>query len=783
MNSFSPRDDITSKPSAPVMVYNPVASNEIIDVGRFLGMLLDHKWWIALVVIIFTLGGVAYVSLQTPIYSSNALVQVERRGSVNPIGDAEMTGGILESGGVAAEVEILRSRMVLGKVIDKLGLDTHIVPRKLPVVGDYVLSHNISRPDFRGLPVIGGWIERHDLGVLDSIEHHPAIWGGETIQVARLDVSDRFRGFPLTLKVVGDDSYRIYMNDEPVGEGSQGSEASFLDGEVLIRVQELEAPVGAEFILLKSSRLDAINSLSSRLSIYEVGEAGRTGRTSTGILRVTLTGADRNEIRQTLDAIVDTFLLQNVERKTVATQQSLAFLEKQAPELRAQLENAENRLSEYRASVDSIDLDAEGLSVIEQFIEIERQINELSMQEVEVTQRFTRNHPTYRSLSRQIAYLTAERERLNERVNAMPTAQKEVIRRTRDVEVTQVVYVNVLNKLQELELAKAGTIGTLRIIDTAAVGRVPIYPQKASMVGVAFVLGLLLAIIIVVVRGLFNRGVESPEQLENMGYPVYATVPLSNDQLRLKPRFMERQRRRGEHGILANTHPEDAAVEALRGLRTALHFAMMDAPNNCLMVCGPSPDIGKSFITLNLGAVCVQGGQRVLVIDSDLRKGNLHRTFGHASSAGLSEVLSGRQDFTDVIRSSGIDGLEYLSRGMSPPNPSELLMCSRFSQMIDRACQEYDLVIMDTPPVLAVTDAAVIGKQAGTALMVARFQVNPPKEIKLAYNRLQNVGVEVRGCIINGMQRKATTAYGYGYYHYTYSPNHRNKVDAEEVKA
>lgn len=781
MNSFSPRDEMTSKPNAPAMVYNPVPSNEIIDVGRLLGMLLDHKWWIALVVIIFTLAGIAYVSIQTPIYRSNALVQVERRGSISPIGDAEMTGGMLVTGGsIAAEVEILRSRMVLGKVIDKLGLDTHIMPRKLPVVGDYVLRNNIARPDLRELPVIGGWIERHDWEVLDSIEHHPALWGGETIQVARFDVSDRFRGVPLTLKVAGADSYRIYMNDEPVGEGSQGSEARFLDGEVLIRVQELKAPVGAEFILLKSSRLDAINALSSRLSIYEVGEGGRT---STGILRVTLTGADRNEIRQTLDAIVDTFLLQNVERQAAATQQSLAFLEKQAPELHAQLANAENRLSEYRASVDSIDLDAEGQSVIQQFIEIERQLNELSIQEAEVAQRFTRNHPTYQSLTRQIAYLTAERERLNERVNAMPAAQQEVIRHTRDVEVTQAVYVNVLNKLQELELAKAGTIGTLRIIDTAAVGRAPIYPKKASMVGVAFVLGLLLAIFIVVVRGLFNRGVESPEQLENLGFPVYATVPLSNDQPRLKRRFMERQRSRGEHGILANTHPEDAAVEALRGLRTALHFAMMDAPNNCLMVCGPSPDIGKSFITLNLGAVCVQAGQRVLVIDSDLRRGNLHRAFGHASPAGLSEVLSGRQEFNEMIRSSGIDGLDYLSRGMSPPNPSELLMGSRFSQVIDRACQEYDLVIMDTPPVLAVTDAAVIGKQAGTALMVARFQVNPPKEIKLAYNRLQNVGVEVRGCIINGMQRKATTAYGYGYYHYTYGPNHRHKVDAEEVKA
>ncbi|EPC04174.1 hypothetical protein L861_02355 [Litchfieldella anticariensis FP35 = DSM 16096] len=759
------------KPGIPALIYNPVIPNDSIDVVRLLGMLLDYKWLIACIVLVFTLTGIVYASLQTPIYRSDALVQVEGRRTVSPIGGPENNGDeTIQGASIAAEVEILRSRMVLGKVVDRLGLDTIFSPQKLPVIGDYVLRNNIVRPDVSGLPLVGGWLNK---------ANHPALWAGENIEITHFDVVDGLRGQPLILKVMEEEKYHLYMNEEFLGEGDLGTEAYFIDGAVQVRVKTLNAHAGAEFTLIKLSQLDAINALASRLSISEVGGGNRGP--STGMLRVTLTGADRNEIRQTLDTILDTFLIQNVERKAEATQRSLAFLEQQAPELRSKLSNAEDRLSEYRASVDSIDVDAEGQSIIQQFIDIERQVNEVSIQEADLAQRFTRNHPTYQSLARQKAYLISERDRLEQRVSTMPAAQQEVIRRTRDVEVTQAIYVNVLNKLQELELVQAGTVGTLRIIDTAAVGRVPIYPNKASMVGMSFILGLLVAIIVVVVRGLFNRGVESPEQLESLGLPVYATVPLSGDQAQLERVFQKRRRKAGNSGILANSHPADTAVEALRGLRTALHFAMLDASNNCLMICGPSPGIGKSFVALNLSAVCVQGGHRVLVIDADLRKGNLHRAFDHASEKGLSEVLSGRLELSSAIRSSGFDRFDYLSRGMAAPNPSELLMNVRFTELMDKVSKEYDLVILDTPPVLAVTDAAIIGKQAGTSLMVARFQMNPPKEIKLAINRLENSGVEVRGCIINGMQRKASAAYGYGYYQYSYTPDRHKKGLAEHV--
>ena len=726
-------------------------ADDEIDLGRLFGLLLDHKWLILAVTFVFALGGAVYALLATPIYRGDALVQVERRSSVSPLGDLSSVLGEGTESTTSAEVQILQSRMVLGQVVDRIGLDTVVYPRLLPVVGDFVVRRGIERP---GL-----------------MEGRPWVWGGESLQLGRLDVADTLRGAPLIVTVEGPEEYRLTLGGatpEPLGSGRVGELASFRNGDIQVRIAELKAPPGAEFTLLKRSRAAAIGSLGGRLSVSEEG-GGRNA--STGMLRLAMSGPDREEIRRSLNAVAETFLTQNVERQSAQAEQSLAFLEEQAPELRDQLAAAEDNLNQYRVEQDSVDLSSEAQAAIQQFIELESRLNELEFQEAELAQRYTPSHPTYQALLRQKRQLEEDRARLNARVNELPAAQQEVVRRTRDVEVTQAIYVNVLNKMQELQVARAGTVGNVRIIDDALVGPGPIEPKKPLIVILATLLGGLLAVGFVLLRGLLSRGVESPEQIENAGLAVYATVPLSDEQRKLVKRVKHRRDRHAREvvsGVLADRAPADTAVEALRGLRTSLHFAMLEGADNRLMITGPSPSIGKSFISVNLGAVCAQGGQRVLVVDADMRKGHVHNAFNGRSEGGLSDLLSGRQALDGVIRASGIENLDYIARGMAPPNPSELLMTAAFSRFLEEVSQRYDLVIIDTPPVLAVTDAAVVGAQCGTTLMVARFQANPVRELQIASRRLETSGVTVKGVILNAMERKAATSYGYGYYNYSY---------------
>ncbi|WP_143460331.1 polysaccharide biosynthesis tyrosine autokinase, partial [Klebsiella pneumoniae] len=165
-------------------------------------------------------------------------------------------------------------------------------------------------------------------------------------------------------------------------------------------------------------------------------------------------------------------------------------------------------------------------------------------------------------------------------------------------------------------------------------------------------------------------------------------------------------------------NPADIAIEAIRGLRTSLHFAMMEARNNILMISGASPNAGKTFVSSNLSAVIAQTGKSVLYIDTDMRKGYAHKLFELDNNNGLSEILSGKVEVSQAVKKVHSAGFDFISRGQVPPNPAELLMHRRFGELLAWAEKKYDIVILDTPPILAVTDPAIIGHYAGTTLLV-----------------------------------------------------------------
>ncbi len=270
---------------------------------------------------------------------------------------------------------------------------------------------------------------------------------------------------------------------------------------------------------------------------------------------------------------------------------------------------------------------------------------------------------------------------------------------------------------------------------------------------------------------MFNRGVETADQLEALGLPVYATVPLSEEQEKLNRR-VRRNGGKGHSipvGLLAERNPTDTSIEALRGLRTSLHFAMLEGANNRLMITGPSPGVGKSFIAANLAAVCAQTGHRRCWWSMATCARAIFIGYSAAlPRAGLARCSPGAWQLDEVLRVTNNDNLHYVSRGVAPPNPVRAAYHRTFNEFMDTLGQLYDLVIIDSPPVLAVTDAAVIGRQLGTTLMIARFQVNPVKEIELAIRRLDTANVQVKGAILNALERKAAMAYGYGYYNYSY---------------
>ncbi len=369
--------------------------------------------------------------------------------------------------------------------------------------------------------------------------------------------------------------------------------------------------------------------------------------------------------------------------------------------------------------------------------------------------------------------LLKERERLNQQVQKLPKTQREVLRMTRDVEVNQQIYIQLLNKVQELSIIKAGTVGNVRILDEAQSFVSPVKPKKPLIAVLATLLGGMLSVAFVLVKAALHRGVETPDQIEQIGLSVYASVPKSSLQLALAEKIKRKGKHNKELALLAETNPADLSIEALRGLRTSLHFAMLEAKNNVLMISGPAPGIGKSFVSTNFAAVAAKTGQKVLLIDADMRKGYLQQCFGLKWENGLSDLLAGKIDTATAVQHTEVENLDILTRGQVPPNPSELLMHPRFKQLVEWASEHYDLVIIDTPPVLAVTDPSIVGSLAGTTLMVARFGQNTVKEIEVARNRFDQAGIEVKGVILNAIEKKASSSYGYGYYNYSYGESNK----------
>ncbi|WP_027252891.1 polysaccharide biosynthesis tyrosine autokinase [Photobacterium halotolerans] len=700
-----------------------------IDLGKLFGILLDRRWTIIAITFAFAVAGIAYALLATPIYKADALLQVEEK-SNGLSGLGEM--GDLFSGESSSntEIEIIRSRMILGKTVDKLNLTTLAEPAALPLIG-------------RGLNRLSG--------------------NKDSIAISRFDIPQDTEEPVYTLVVDDPDSgtYILFDSEEQkVLSGKVGELAT--SGEYQLFVSALiSEQAGTEFSISKRSRLDTIQWLQQSLSVSERGK-------QTGILQLSFTGADKAQNAAILNDISQNYFLQNVARNSAEAEKSLEFLRGHLPDVKEHLTKAEDELNRFRQANDSIDLGLEAKTTLDVMVTLESQLNELTFKESEISQRFTKEHPAYIALMDKRKTLLGEREKLNRQVQKLPKTQREVLRLTRDVEVNQQIYVQLLNKVQELNILKASTVGNVRILDVAQSYTNAIKPKKALIVVLATLLGGMLAVTLVLIRAAFHRGVENPDEIEAIGLPVYASIPLSDWQSDMEKKQKTKRQLTVEESLLAVANPADLSIEALRSLRTSLHFAMMEAKNNILMISGPSPGIGKSFVSSNMAAVIAKTGQRVLLIDADMRKGRLEKNMAVTHTPGLSSYLVDKAAIEEIIKQPGVDNLDFIGRGEVPPNPSELLMHPRFKRLLDWASDNYDIVVVDTPPILAVTDPAIVGAHAGTTLLVGRFGQNAVKEIEVTKQRFEQNGIEVKGFILNAVLRTASSHYSGGYYNYSY---------------
>jgi tyrosine-protein kinase Etk/Wzc len=723
----------------------PAQREDEFDLHALLGTLADHKWFLLIGMGVLLLASVLYVAVAEPVYQASAMVQVERNTPTVP-GQPQVAGSAIDAPASRAETEIplLTSRSAMSAAVEALNLDIRSEPRRFPLIGEFMARR--FTPDEPG-DVAPAWFGLDRYG-----------WGGEELQILKLEVPQSLINVPLVLVAGEDGHYSLMDGDGNLLVEGQVGQLSRGNG-VAINIGMLRANPGTQFYVTHRSHMDAIASLEQNINAREHGE-------DSGIIDLTYVNSDPLLAARVLSQITESYVRQNIERNSAEAEKRLQFVNEQLPKVRKELERAQTALNEFQTREGTVDIELKTAALLNQTVAINSSLQQLRTQQPEIARRFTSAHPAAQALQQQIAQLEAEKAELAAKMSELPDIQQGLYRLSRDVEVSNRTYTNLLDEAQQLDIARASAIGNVRVIDEPAVNMTdPVWPKPVPVIAGTTLVGGLLLVAFVLMRHTLKRGVEDPEDIEQLGLPVYASVFLSAQERSSAPR---RIRRHSAHPrLLALEAPADLAMEALRGLRTSLHFSRHELANNLLMIAGSSAGVGKTFVSSNLAVTVAQSGQRVLLIDADMRRGTLHEIMGTRWENGLSELISGQISLDDAIRQlQGTENLSFIPRGKVPPNPSELLMNPQFAAFLREVSASYDLVIIDTPPVLAVTDAAVIGQHVGTTLLVVRFGVNPQREVAYAKQRLEQNGVKVKGAIVNAVQRRSTSrdVYAYSYY-------------------
>ncbi|MEJ2621145.1 MAG: polysaccharide biosynthesis tyrosine autokinase [Candidatus Thiodiazotropha sp.] len=713
-----------------------------IDFGELSVVLLEYKWFIVSVMVISLLSGVLAIFVTKPIYRAEGMLQIEDKASGMELLDS-LSPLFKHDTSVSAEVVILSSRMILETVVIDQKLDIDSTPIMFPLIGGLITK--IYDGEAPSQPWFG--LDRY-------------AWGGETLQIDSLDVPPEYLDQPLELIAREKGKYDLYdQNGNRALSGRTGTRAK--NGEFSIFVAQIIARSGTRFRLRKLSLETAVNNLRDRLSIKEQGA-------KSGILLLSLRGSNADRIAAVLNEIQNTFLRIHVERRSVQAEKTLEFLETQLPIVKEQVNKAEAAYNSYRQSRGSLDLTLETQGVLESLIDIDNASLKLKQEREELRQRFTPEHPTIQAVDAKLARLEERHKQFDEEINRLPDTQQTVLRLARDMEVSTSLYTELLNTVQQLKISKAGTVGDVRIIDNAAVAKKPIGAGPILILAMALAVGIVVCIPIILILRSLQVVVKDPGTVElKLGLPVYATIPHSKAEA-----LITRKHRKGLSAgeILAIANPADDAVESLRSLRTILHFDLMDRANKSLLITSSSPGVGKSFLTINLGVVLAQLGKPVVIVDADLRRGHINREFKLDRNNGISEYVTDQSPLSEIVKPTSVPNLFVVTTGQTPTNPSEILMHSGFESLLTELKKKYDTVIVDTPPILAVSDAAIIGRHIGVALLIACAGKHPISELEQAVKQFKLSGVPIKATIFNNYNmNRQHKRYGYDGYVFQYS--------------
>ena len=700
--------------------------------------------------------GVTYSRYVQPTYQTDALLQIDEKSKGIAALGADISNLVGESTSAAeTERELINSRMVLEPVIDKLHLNIQVSNPEIGAL-DRIAQSNLptqtSTEKGVFLKTSNGLVYISSFKVPQSYENKP------------VSITKTNSGFELTIENNG--TVELY-------KGNIGTPSTIAtpEGDINIMVNSLPS-VGHTINVTQLSKPSALSTLSNSLSVSEKGQ-------KTGIMQLTLTGKDQQQVSRVLANIVQSYVDQNLARGSEQTTTTIKFMESQIPQLRQKLQQSEEAFNKFREQYGTIDVTKEAEILLEENSRIEMQLSELKLKQAELLTYYTAEHPLVIQINDQLEVLNERRQQIKDTVARMPETQRQFLQLSQDMEINREIYLAMLKNYEQLKIARAGEIGYVRVVDMPINTFDPIAPRRVIIWAVSLILGTLIGSLLVLAKSLLRNTVKDPERLEEKtGVPVIATIPRSKTSINLMKNNKNSRR------LLAMVDHDGLSYEGIKSLRTSLMFAMppvskvatifggldkgeASKQGKIIVISGEAPGIGKSFISSNLAETFSQLNKKVLIVDADMRRGELHKIFTISQDNGLGDYLTD-DNFTLVnsIHPTSFEFIDFMPRGKHPNNPASLLSTDKFSKMLLQLVSIYDYIIIDTPPVLAVSDAVIVAQYADKVLMVTRYNYSIEGQITYAIKQMNKANVTVDGIVLNDMVQGITSKYSY---HYSYA--------------
>jgi len=757
------------------------SSLEGIDFSKVLHTLRKNIIWVFLIIVTTNTLAYLYIRYTRPVYESTSVLRLDIKSEANILGFNNLSQNM---DNLAGEIELLKSNLFFSKVVEAVDMD----------ISYYAYGRVLFQERYKNSPFRVEY-ELKDKNFLDK-----------PIDVEIINHEQ----FLLSYEMGGSRFSRAYEFGEEINHPS----FRFV---ITLTSHYREGLNGNAFYFTINSDQALVNYLSNNMIVQPINFKANT-------IKVGFQGYDKVKIRDLVTVIDSVYLEYTQEKKNQATEQKLQFLDDQLNTIEERLSTYENYFENFTINNKTDNLKSEIGKVILQMEELDsqkfqlentlesikklndkvvkeelivteptsfvkypsdvlqyiEQLNKLLNERELITASYKESSiavklkdqkiellksdintllETYHTqLNIKLREIEEQKQKIEQEFVKLPSKGTQYGKNQRYYSLYEEIFLSLIQKKNELEIAKAGTVTDFVVLLPATMPGKPVAPEKITVLGLGAISGIILSLMFLAVGYVLNDKISSQSELERLiSVPILGSIPFRG--------------KKGDNlGLVVDKAPKSAISEAFRSVRTNMQFMGLRNDKKVISVTSTVGAEGKTFVTSNLAYVVALSGQKVVVVDVDLRKPKIHQVFSIKNEEkGVSTYLIGEYDLDACIQNAGTKRLDIISAGPIPPNPSELIVSKAFTRMVEELKTKYDVVILDSPPVGLVTDGVLVMENADIPLYVFRADYSRRNFVRTLEKLQKTKEFPNLAAVINGVSSTAdrsyvNSRYGYGYY-------------------